>query len=331
MLSLQSNSNKITDIKINKTRKDKKTKNIFDFSNIRKNIFLYLLVLPGIVYFVIFKYLPMIGVIIAFQDYSFVKGFFGSKFVGLKNFEFFFTSLDCWQVTFNTIYLNILFIFTGLIFSVLIALVLSEISGKIFKKVTQSIVILPHFISWPLVSMFTFALFTYNVGVINQQILKPLNIDPVNFYQTPGIWPIILVCMKIWKGAGFGSIVYLAAIAGIDQEIYEAAKIDGASRIQCIMKITLPQLRSTAVLLTILSIGGIFHGDLGMIYALVGDNSFLYPTTDVIDTYVYRQLRQMSNVSMSAAVGLYQSLVGFILVNLSNLLAKKVEPDSAIF
>ena len=137
--------------------------------------------------------------------------------------------------------------------------------------------------------------------------------------------------MKIWKGAGFGSIIYLAAIAGIDQEIYEAAKIDGASRMQCITKITLPQLKTTAVLLTIFGIGGIFHGDLGMIYAIVGDNPYLYDNTDVIDTYVFRMLRQMNDISMSTAIGLYQSIVGLIIVFITNYFAKKNDPDSAIF
>lgn len=307
----------------------KKKKNSF-FSDIKQNSFLYLLLFPGIIFFIIFKYIPMIGVIIAFQNFSFTKEIFKSDFVGLKNFEFFFSSHDWILVTFNTIYLNILFIITGLIFSIVIALVLSEISGKIFKKVTQSIVILPNFISWTLVAMFCFGLFSSDAGLINA-MLRAFKLNPINFFGTAGVWPLILVLLKIWKGAGFGSVVYLAAIAGIDQEIYEAAKIDGASRLRCITRITLPQLRSTAVLLTIFSIGRIFHGDFGMIYAIVGDNSFLYPTTDVIDTYVYRQLRQMGDMSMSAAVGLYQSIVGFIIVLASNKLAKMFEPDSAIF
>ncbi len=305
----------------------KKTSFIDD---VRKNFFLYLLVLPGVLYFIVFKYLPMIGIIIAFEDYNFVKGILGSKFVGLKNFEFFFSSNDWVQVTFNTVYLNILFIITGLICSIGIALVLSEISGKLFIKITQSIVILPNFISWTLAGMFSISLLNTDYGFINIT-LQALNHNGVNFFSRPELWPAILVFLRIWKGAGFGSVIYLAAIAGIDQEIYQAAKIDGANRMQCVRWITLPQLKTTAILLTILGIGGIFHGDFGMIYALVGDNSFLYPTTDVIDTYVYRQLRTMGDVSMSAAVGLYQSVVGFCIVLVTNTLAKKFEPDSAIF
>ena len=311
----------------------KKRKKTF-LSEIKQNFYLYLLVFPGVLYFVIFKYLPMVGIIVAFQNFNVVKGIFKSKFVGLKNFEYFFTSKDWLTVTWNTVYLNLLFLITGLFFSVLIALVLSEISSKYFKKITQSIVILPNFISWTLVSMFVFALLSTDVGFVNS-VLKALGFiqegQEINFYSNPKLWAGILIVLKIWKGAGFGSIIYLAAIAGIDQEIYEAAKIDGASRMQCITKITLPQLRTTAVLLTIFGIGGIFHGDLGMIYAIVGDNPYLYDTTDVIDTYVFRMLRQLNDMSMSTAIGLYQSVVGLIIVFVTNYFAKKNDPDSAIF
>jgi putative aldouronate transport system permease protein len=292
------------------------------------------LVLPGILYFVIFKYLPMVGVVVAFQDFNTVKGFFKSEFVGLKNFEYFFTSKDWLIVTWNTVYLNILFLFSGLFFSILIALVLSEIGSKYFKKVTQSLVILPNFISWTLVSMFVFALLSTDIGFINS-VLKAFGFiqegQEISFYSNPDLWVAILVVLKIWKGAGFGSVIYLAAIAGIDQQIYEAAKIDGASRLQCITKITLPQLRTTVVLLTLFGIGDIFQGDLGMIYAIVGDNPNLYETTDVIDTYVFRMLRQMNDISMSTAIGLYQSLVGLVIVYVTNHLAKKYDSDSAIF
>ncbi|MBW5445203.1 ABC transporter permease subunit [Cohnella sp. CFH 77786] len=311
----------------------KKKKKTF-LSDVKQNFYLYLLVFPGVLYFVIFQYLPMVGIIVAFQDFNVMKGLFHSEFVGLKNFQYFFTSKDWLVVTWNTVYLNLLFLFTGLFFSILIALVLSEINSKYFKKVTQSVVILPHFISWTLVSMFVFALLSTEVGFINA-VLKTLGFiqegQEINFYSNPSLWVGILIVLKIWKGAGFGSVIYLAAIAGIDQEIYEAAKIDGASRMQCITKITLPQLKTTVVLLTLFGIGGIFYGDLGMIYAIVGDNPFLYETTDVIDTYVFRMLRQMNDISMSAAIGLYQSLVGLVIVFIANYFAKKYDSDSAIF
>ncbi|UUZ93524.1 ABC transporter permease subunit [Paenibacillus sp. P25] len=221
-------------------RKNKKT----FISEIKQNFYLYLLVLPGILFFIIFKYLPMVGIVVAFQNFNVMKGIFKSEFVGLKNFEYFFTSKDWLAVTWNTVFLNLLFLLTGLFFSILIAIVLSEISSKYFKKVTQSVVILPNFISWTLVSMFVFALLSTDVGWINT-VLKAVGYmkegQEINFYSNPALWTGILIVLKIWKTAGFGSVVYLAAIAGIDQEIYEAAKIDGASRMQCITKITLPQ------------------------------------------------------------------------------------------
>jgi putative aldouronate transport system permease protein len=318
--------------KASSTKIKKKKKSLL--LDLKQNLYLYLLVMPGVLYFIIFKYIPMIGIIAAFQDYNYVKGFLGSKFVGLKNFVFFFSSRDWLSVTWNTIYLNILFIITGLFFSILIAIVLSEISSKFFKKITQSVVILPNFISWTLVSMFVFALLSTNIGLVNS-ILKSLGVikagNEIQFFSNARMWPPILVLLRIWKGAGFGSVIYLAAIAGIDQEIYEAAKIDGATRLQCITKITLPQLKTTAVLLTIFGIGGIFHGDLGMIYAIVGDNPSLYTSTDVIDTYVFRMIRQMNDIGMSTAIGFYQSFVGFIIVLVANQLAKKLDPDAAIF
>ena len=311
----------------------KKKKKSF-ISDVKQNFYLYLLVLPGVLYFLIFKYLPMVGVVVAFQNFNTVKGFFRSEFVGLKNFEYFFTSKDWLIVTWNTVFLNILFLFTGLFFAILIAIVLSEISNKYFKKVTQSIVILPNFISWTLVSMFVFALLSTDIGLVNS-VLKAFGFiqegQEISFYSNPDLWAAILVVLKIWKGAGFGSVIYLAAIAGIDQEIYEAAKIDGATRLQCITKITLPQLKTTVVLLTLFGIGDIFQGDLGMIYAIVGDNPSLYQTTDVIDTYVFRMLRQMNDISMSTAIGLYQSVVGLVIVFVTNHLAKKYDSDSAIF
>ncbi len=154
--------------------------------------------------------------------------------------------------------------------------------------------------------------------------------DPA-FYTSPGWWPLILVLLKLWQGAGYGTIVYVAAITGFDQEMYEAARVDGATRMQQITKITLPLLKTTAIMLTIMSVGKIFNGDFGMIYALVGDNASLYSTTDVIDTFVYRALRQLNNLGMSTATSFFQSIVGLVLVFATNFITKKVEPDAAIF
>jgi ABC-type polysaccharide transport system, permease component len=313
----------------NSTLLRKKNKDTFMRELIR-NKYLYLLTLPAILFFIIFSYIPMVGIIIAFQDFNPMKGLFGSKLVGFKNFQFFFSSKDWITVTVNTVYLNVLFIVTGLIFSIAIAIMLSEINNAIYKKVTQSVVILPNFLSWTVVSMFTMAIFTPAGGYANA-IIKVLHLPAINFLQNAKVWPTILVILKIWKGAGFGSIVYLAAIMGIDQEVYEAAKIDGCTKWQSIIHITIPMLKSTAILLTILAVGGIFHGDFGMIYAVVGDVPPLYPTTDVIDTFVYRQLRVLGDMGMSSAAALYQSAVGFVIVIVTNAIAKKVDEDSALF
>lgn len=298
--------------------------------DLKHNKFLLLMLLPGILFFVIFAYLPMLGIVIAFQDFSAARGILGSKFVGFENFRFFLGSPDSFRVTFNTLFLNALFILSSMVASMLIALMLSEIGNKYFKKGAQSLVILPRFISWAVIGLLAEAIFSSDTGFING-ILTSLGKEPILFYKDASLWPGLLTIMNIWQGAGFGSIVYLAAITGIDQEIYEAARIDGASKLQSIRYITLPLLRSTAVLLLIMSVGKIFNGNFGMIYALVGNNTLLYPTTDIIDTYVYRQLMELGDLGMSSAVGLYQSVLGFIMVVIANKITRKLSPESAIF
>ena len=197
------------------------------------------------------------------------------------------------------------------------------------KKVTQSIAILPHFISWAVIAMFLTGFLNTN-GMLNQ-LLSAMGKETINFYAESSYWRVILVLLKIWQGAGFGTIVYIAAITGFDQEMYEAARIDGANRFQQIFLITLPLLKSTIVLLTIMSIGNIFKGDFGMIYALIGDNALLFDTTDVIDTYVYRIFRTNKNLGMSTAVSFLQSIIGLVMVFSTNLFIKKVDPESALF
>lgn len=299
-------------------------------AEMKKNYLLYLLALPGIAVIFIFSYLPMGGIVIAFQDFNPIKGITGSEFVGLKNFSFFIESTDTLKVIANTLFLNTLFILCGTLGSVAIAIMFSELGGKGFKRVTQTLVTLPNFLSWTVIAMFSVSLLSTDTGMINQ-MLGLFGVEPISFYNEPGYWPWILVIMKIWQGAGFGSIVYLATITGINPDIYESASIDGASRWHKIRFITLPLLKSTIILMLLLAMGGIFYGDFGMIYALVGRNVALYPTTDVIDTYVYRALMDLGDMSMAAAVGFFQSLVGFILVIVVNSLAKKFSPESALF
>ena len=290
---------------------------------------LYLMTLPAIVWVFIFCYIPMYGILIAFKDFSYKKGIWGSDWVWFDNFKFLFNYKNIGQIFFNTIFLNILFIVTGTIFSVGLALVFVEIKKKVYNRVVQTIAIFPHFVSWTVAAMFLSGIIGGS-GALTQLIVEHGGANP-NFYGNASWWPLILVMLKIWQGAGYGTIVYVAAITGFDEGMYEAARIDGATRLQMITRITLPMLKPTIIMLTIMSVGKIFSGDFGMIYALVGDNSQLYATTDVIDTFVYRALRQLNNMGMSTATSLFQSVVGLVLVVATNALAKRIEPDSAIF
>ncbi|MGM0883195.1 MAG: ABC transporter permease [Bacillota bacterium] len=299
-------------------------------TELRKHGLLYLLTLPGILLIFVFAYLPMGGIVIAFQDFNAIKGITGSEFVGFKNFEFFIQSNEVLFVIFNTLFLNALFILFGTCASVGIAVMFSELGGKWFKRIVQSLVTLPNFLSWTVIAMFVTALLSSDTGMLNKW-LAAFGIEPVSFFNEPAIWPAILVLIKIWQGAGFGAIVYLATITGINPDIYESASIDGASRWKKIRYITLPLLKPTVILMMLLAMGGIFYGDFGMIYAIVGRNVLLYPTTDVIDTYVFRALMELNDMGMAAAVGVFQSLVGFILVVAVNQLARKFSPDSALF
>jgi putative aldouronate transport system permease protein len=290
---------------------------------------LYLLTLPAILFFIVFEYIPMAGIVIAFQDFSVIKGPFRSPFNNFENFSVLFEAPAFKRVVFNTLWLNLLFLSFGMFFSITIAVLLNEMGQKTYKKITQSIMILPHFLSWTIVAMFAVPMLSSN-GLVNTT-LENIGLEPISFYRTPGVWPTVLVVMHVWKSAGFGSIIYLATIAGISDEIFEAAIIDGANRWQRIIRIIVPMLKNTIVLLLLLNVGRIFYGNFGLIYPMVGNNSFLFETTDIIDTYVYRALMELGDLGMSAAVGLSQSVIGFVLVLGTNSLARKLTPESAIF
>lgn len=303
------------------------------FQEIRKHGFLYGMTLPGILLIFIFSYVPMLGLVIAFQNFNVRDGIFGSEFCGLNNFKFFFND-SIWpglsQATINTLWLNVVFIIATTFISVLLAVVFSEIGSKKYRKITQTLSLLPYFISWTIVSLFlNSALISTDNGILTG-ILEGMGIQ-INFYQDPWVWPLMMTILRIWQASGYGAIVYLATIMGIDPGIMEAAEIDGATKWQKIRYMTLPILRPTIILMTLFNIGRIFYGDFGMFYALVGDNSMLYPTVDVIDTYTYRAMRVLNEYGLSTAIGMVQSLLGFIMVVGANKLAKKFEPDSAIF
>ena len=307
-----------------------RTKNSF-FREIRKNVFLYGMTIPGLVFFLIFSYVPMAGLIIAFQNFNVKQGFL-SPFCGLDNFKFFFNRSIFPGLTkagLNTIWLNLLFIAATTITSVILALAFSEIRSKKYSKLTQTLSLLPYFISWAIISLFLNSVLLNASNGLLVNLLRDFGIE-INFYADAGVWPGLLVFLKVWQGAGYGSIVYLATITGIDPQIMEAAEIDGATRWNRLRYMTLPILRPTIVLMTLFSVGKIFYGDFGMIYAIIGDNGMLYSTTDVIDTYVYRVGLLGQQYSFATAVGLLKSVVGFTLMITANELSKKLA-DMRIF
>ena len=292
---------------------------------------LYIMLIPGIVYLIINNYLPMMGLVIAFKKVNYQVGIWNSPWAGFENFKFLFATKDAWIITRNTLLYNVAFILVNMVVGIAIAILICEIRSTKLKKLYQSAIMLPFLISIVIVSYIVFAFLSVENGMFNNSILKPLGLSPVQWYAEPKYWPFILTFVNIWKGCGYGTLIYIAGIVGIDPSFYEAAKLDGATKWQQITKITLPLLKTTAIMLTIMSVGKIFNGDFGMIYALVGDNASLYSTTDVIDTFVYRALRQLNNLGMSTATSFFQSIVGLVLVFTTNFITKKVEPDAAIF
>lgn len=291
---------------------------------------LLLMLLPSVLYVLLFSYIPMGGIVLAFENYNYADGIFGSPWCGVSNFEFFFQSGQALRVTKNTVLYNALFIAVNTVMQLSVAVLLSEMKGRWFKRITQSLMFLPYFISWVIVSIIAFNLFSYDYGLINGTLAR-LGMKKMDFYGTPWVWPFILTFFSFWKGIGYGSVMYLAAIMGIDTSIYEAAEIDGANVFQRIWRITLPLLRPTIVILLLLSIGGIFRGNFDMFYQLIGNNGLLYDTTDVIDTFTFRSLINTADVGMSAAVGVYQSVLCFAMIMLANFCVKKVEPDYTLF
>lgn len=306
-------------------------KHLVNFGHeLKKNKVLFLMLSPALIYFIVFSYIPMPGAYVAFVDYSFKKGIFGSEFIGLKNFEFLVKTGELWNITKNTLLYNLGFILIGNLFQIILAVMLSEIHSKWYKKLSQSVILLPHFISMVIVGYFAYNMFNYNHGFVNS-IINSLGIESHDFYSDQGIWKYIITGFKVWSGTGYGMIVYLATITGISKEIYEAASIDGAKLWQRIRYITLPLLKPTIVLLLLFGLGGILKGSFDLFYNLIGNNSVLYPQTDIIDTYVFRSLMGQFNFSLSAAVGFYQSLFGLIFVLTVNFIVKKIEPDYALF
>lgn len=296
----------------------------------RKTYTFISMALPGIIWILIFSYLPMMGVIVAFKNYRFDLGMLGSPWVGLRNFQFLFATRDAFRITFNTMFLNGMFIIVNLIVALLIAIILHEVYTSHITRFHQTALLFPYFISWVIVSVFVFALLDPTDGIVNRMLIQ-MGLDKIRWYSEPKYWPTILVLVNLWKNVGFWSIIYFAGILNISPEFYEAARVDGANGWQQIKSITLPLLLPLIVINTLLAIGRIFYADFGLFFQVTRNSQLLYATTDVIDTYVYRALRTTGDIGMASAAGFYQAVVGFTLVLAANWIVRKIDPDKSLF
>lgn len=297
---------------------------------LRLNYELLLLCVPAIALYALFNYTPMVGLVLPFKNYKYPLGLFGSKWVGFKNFNFLFKSVDLQRILRNTIGYNLLFMVTGNVTAISCALLLYEIKNRRGAlKVYQTIITLPSFMSWVVVGFITYAIFNPSMGILNQ-LLRLMSRPTVDVYTNPRAWPVILPIVNAWKSLGMSSMIYLAALLGIDEALFEAATIDGASRTQQTWYISLPGLMSLFMIMFIMSMGGMFGGDFGLFYQIPRNVGVIYETTDIIDTYVYRGL-QKANWPMSSATGFFQSVMGLVMVVLTNFIVNKISPDNALF
>ncbi|WP_339316672.1 ABC transporter permease subunit [Paenibacillus sp. FSL R10-2734] len=295
-----------------------------------KHRVLLLMLLPATLHVILFAYIPMGGVVLAFKKFQYSLGIFGSPWVGIENFKYFFLSGDAWHVTRNTILYNLAFILIVTSMQIITAIFLSEIGSKFFKKIAQSVMFLPFFISWVIVGSIVYNIFNFEHGMLNST-LALFGVDPVNVYGDAGIWKYLIVFFKLWKELGYGTVIYLAAIISIDPEMYDAGKIDGANLFQRIRYIMLPSILPMIITLFLLSVGQIFRGDFGLFYQLIGDNGALFAQTDIIDTFVFRSLLKSSEIGMAAAAGFYQSAMCFLTILLVNFIIKRINSDYALF
>lgn len=292
---------------------------------------IYLLALPGIIYMICNNYLPMFGIVIAFKKLNFAKGILASPWCGLKNFEFLFKSSTAFTMIRNTICYNVLWLILGHVLAIASAILLNEITNRFRARFYQSVILLPYLMSWVVVSYLVFAFLSADTGMFNNSILKPLGIAPVNWYSESKYWPFILTFVNHWKNNGYTMIVYFASIVGISQDYYEAAMLDGATKWQQIKHITIPQLVPTIITLMILSVGRIFASDFGLFYQIPRNTGALYNATQTIDVYVYNALMQRSDYGMASAASVFQSIVGFLMVMVTNAIVRKVSRENAMF
>lgn len=307
------------------------------FSKAKKTLMLLSMVAPGAIWLLLLRYLPMGGIILAFKNYkiypkdpTFLNNLIHSKWVGLDNFKFLFTTGDSWVMIRNTLAYNIVFIILGVIIPVAFAVMMSELSKKFVAKTYQTLMFFPYFLSWVVVSYFLNAFIDAQYGLI-PMAQRAAGETAVSWYTTPGPWPYIILFANLWKNVGYSTVLYLAAITGIDQTQYEAAAIDGASKWQQILHVTLPNLRTMIAILFILNVGKIFNADFGLFWNVPMQNGALFSVTQVIDTYIYRVLMNTGNIGQSTAAGLLQNIVGFICIIGANAVVKKIDSDSTLF
>ncbi|MGG4146461.1 ABC transporter permease subunit [Paenibacillus algorifonticola] len=292
---------------------------------------LTLLMLPGLAYLLINNYLPLLGMFIAFKNINYSQGIFASDWVGFSNFVYLFKTSDAFIITRNTILYNAVFIILGTVLAIAFAILLNEVRRKVLSRFYQSVIVLPHLISFVVVGYLAYAAFSMETGFMNKTILPLLGIDEISWYTEPKYWPYILTIVHLWKSVGFSCIIYLASIISIDTEYYEAATLDGASKWQQIRAITIPLITPVIVMLMLLGIGRIFYSDFGLFYQVPMNAGAIADTTNVIDTYVYRGLMVLGDIGMASAAGVYQSLVGFVLVLGANYIVRKINRENALF
>lgn len=297
---------------------------------LKRNKVLFIMLIPTLIYFLVNSYMPMVGIYFAFTRYNFRDGMFGSPFVGLENFHFLYKSGKLVSLTLNTIGYNIAFILISNVLQIALAIILSRLGSKFFKRVTQSLIFLPYFVSYVILNVIVYNVFHYEMGFLNG-MLRSLGMESFNAYGNPPIWRFLMVLFYVWKNLGYGMVVYLATITGISDELYEAAEIDGATIVQQIRYITIPLLFPTFVILLMFALGRIMRGQFDLFYQVIGNNGVLYNVTDILDTFVFRTLKQDFDVGMSTAAGLYQSLIGFIIIMVTNTLIKRKDDAYALF
>jgi len=297
----------------------------------RENLEYILMVAPGFILTFIFSYIPMFGIIVAFKNIDYKKGIFGSPWNGFENFKFLFQFPDVKIIVRNTIGYNLVFIVLGIVVPVTFAIILSQIRNKLASKFYQTVMFLPYFLSWIIVSYIVYAFLAYDLGLVNKVILAPLGIDPVDWYGKPEYWPFIIILLHTWKTAGYSTVVYLAAITGIDHELYEAASIDGATKRQQTFCITIPSISTIIIIMLILAIGKILSADFGLFFNVPLEQGRLLPVTNVIDTFVFKALRINGDIAMSSAAGLLKSVIGFFLVMVTNKIVKRYDESKALY